>query len=493
MGRQGHPTPSPLRPLRHSIGAMADSGGGSKLELGLPRTDNVLLTSILALKFLQAFGYYGISIILTTFLTTELGMTDRAAGGLYGIYGMLISVMSLVTAPVIDRLGIRCSFLVGAVLITFSRAVLASSTSSTVATVVLCTTLPTGEAFGLPVLSHAVGVVSSDADRKWAYGLYYTAMNVAVIAIGPLIDYLRLAEDLALAFDTTPYRFLGYVCAAAGAVSFGVAWVMLKPLDVGKCRVTAAAKEDESILGNVSVLGDRRFRKYISLVGVLVGVRMMFRHLDATFPKYIVRAFGEAAPYGKLYAINPAIIITLVPIIASIDVRPIQAQDKTADGLASQPSAIGKMLRKIPLLMWLAKLRPIDSILLGTSISTASVCWVVFDTSISSSAMFVVTLSVGEALWSPRFYDYTFEVAPPGKTGLYFALANVPLFLPKVLAGFMSGYLLEQYCTAEDCADPRPLWGWIMAACIPFPVVLYLFKSWINLIQPRGQVQPFEL
>ena len=87
---------------------------------------------------------------------------------------MLISVMSLVTAPVIDRLGIRGSFLVGAVLITFSRAVLASSTSSTVATIVLCTTLPTGEAFGLPVLSHAVGVVSSDADRKWAYGLYCT-------------------------------------------------------------------------------------------------------------------------------------------------------------------------------------------------------------------------------------------------------------------------------------------------------------------------------
>ena len=72
-------------------------------------------------------------------------------------------------------------------------------------------------------------------------------------------------------------------------------------------------------------------------------------------------------------------------------------------------------------------------------------------------------------------------------------VSAVRLFLPKVLAGFMSGYLLEQYCTAEDCADPRPLWGWIMAACIPFPVALYLFKHWINLIPPRGQTQPFEL
>ena len=78
-----------------------------------------------------------------------------------------------------------------------------------------------------------------------------------------------------------------------------------------------------------------------------------------------------------------------------------------------------------------------------------------------------------------------YEVAPPGKTGLYFALANVPLFLPKVLAGFMSGYLLELYCSADDCSDPRPLWGWIMAACLPFPCALYMFKGWINLI-PRA-------
>ena len=62
---------------------------------------------------------------------------------------------------------------------------------------------------------------------------------------------------------------------------------MLKTLDNRKigAAAAAAAAGDDSIHGNASILGDRRFRKYISLVGVLVGVRMMFRHLDATFPK----------------------------------------------------------------------------------------------------------------------------------------------------------------------------------------------------------------
>ena len=45
-------------------------------------TDRKLLAVLLALKFLQAFGYYGVSIVLTTYLTRELDISDHAAGGM---------------------------------------------------------------------------------------------------------------------------------------------------------------------------------------------------------------------------------------------------------------------------------------------------------------------------------------------------------------------------------------------------------------------------
>ena len=53
------------------------------------------------------------------------------------------------------------------------------------------------------------------------------------------------------------------------------------------------------------------------LVVLLVAVRLIFRHLDATFPKYLLRTHGPAVPYGLLYAINPALIILLVPIVSA--------------------------------------------------------------------------------------------------------------------------------------------------------------------------------
>jgi hypothetical protein len=41
--------------------------------------------------------YYGLCIILTTYLSTELGFSDSAAGAAYGVLGMAISIWSVAT------------------------------------------------------------------------------------------------------------------------------------------------------------------------------------------------------------------------------------------------------------------------------------------------------------------------------------------------------------------------------------------------------------
>ena len=82
----------------------------------------------------------------------------------------------------------RNSLIFGGILVGFSRVVLAFTHDLPTATFVLCTTLPFGESFGIPVLSKAVGASSTDESRKFGYGLFYTAMNVAVLFVGPTID-----------------------------------------------------------------------------------------------------------------------------------------------------------------------------------------------------------------------------------------------------------------------------------------------------------------
>ncbi|KAJ1482365.1 hypothetical protein T484DRAFT_1803982, partial [Baffinella frigidus] len=49
-----------------------------------------------------------------------------------------------------------------------------------------------------------------------------------------------------------------------------------------------------------------------------VNLRSVFRHLDATMPKYMVREFGPKVAKGTVLSINSAMIIFLVPPITAI-------------------------------------------------------------------------------------------------------------------------------------------------------------------------------
>ena len=51
------------------------------------------------------------------------------------------------------------------------------------------------------------------------------------------------------------------------------------------------------------------------------------------------------------------------------------------------------------------------------------------------TALFVVTLSLGESFWSPRWYDYSMSLAPYGREGIFTALASAPLFAAKLPTG----------------------------------------------------------
>lgn len=104
---------------------------------------------------------------------------------------------------------------------------------------------------------------------------------------------------------------------------------------------------------------------------------------------------------GAVYSINPAMIIILVPLV----------------------SAVTSGQRHFKMIHY------------GGYLSALSPFWLVALQSELGAIMFVVTLSLGEAIWSPRWYDLTMEVAPVGKEGLFTALASAPLFLAKLPTG----------------------------------------------------------
>lgn len=61
-----------------------------------------------------------------------------------------------------------------------------------------------------------------------------------------------------------------------------------------------------------------------------------------------------------------------------------------------------------------------------------------------ATVLFVIQLSLGESIWSPRWYDYSMSVAPEGREGVFTAMASAPLFLGKFVTGILLRVLVSE-------------------------------------------------
>mmetsp|Transcript_21625 Transcript_21625/g.39090 ORF Transcript_21625/g.39090 Transcript_21625/m.39090 type:complete len:586 (+) Transcript_21625:187-1944(+) len=457
------------------------------------------------LKFLDSYAYFSFSLVFTLFLSDDFGMSDIQAGTIYGAWGALITIFGLFTGTVIDNLGVAKCLRIGFVLSFLSRVVILTCTSREVLLACLLITLPFSNCLGIPVLTVGIRRYTNEENRGFAFGLFYVVMNVGALVAGPLVDVLTIyynekadgdddgddeiiadaATDSSSSWTMTSNRaiILSGVVAnfIAVIVAFTVREIKVDAADSAKqspkpvrpstlkssaSGILSSADDSENNAGSTfskfrpmqgssyEILSETwkspNFRRYLVLCLLTINVRMVFRHMDATLPKYMVREFGENTPKGRVYTINPAIIIVLVPII--------QAATTAVD----------------PLLM----------IHRGTYISALSVFFLAISTSLPACVLFVTMLSIGEAIWSPRLYDYTMSVAQEGREGTYMALSSAPLFLAKLPVGFLSGLLLEEYCPEHleegEVRRSRTMWLIIGLSTIVSPVMITLLWGYIS-------------
>jgi len=70
----------------------------------------------------------------------------------------------------------------------------------------------------------------------------------------------------------------------------------------------------------------------------------------------------------------------------------------------------------------------------------------------------LLLMSVGEAMWQPRFLQWVAEIAPEGKTGLYMGIGQFPWFLTKMITSLYSGWFLKTFCPAQGPQNTQAMW-----------------------------------
>jgi hypothetical protein len=191
---------------------------------------------------------------------------------------------------------------------------------------------------------------------------------------------------------------------------------------------------------------DRAFWRFLLLLVLLCLVRMMFQHMHFTWPKYVIREQGEAFPVGKVWGLNSLLILGLAPLGTAIT----------------------------------RGLRPFNVLLFGAFISSLSPFVLCLGSTLPFQLGMVLTLTIGEALWSPRVYEYNLSIAPRGREATYVSLAALPYFLAKFLVGPTSGYLLNAFVPAEGPRQPAIMWAIIGMLTMLGPIGIFLGRGWLD-------------
>ena len=207
-------------------------------------------------------------------------------------------------------------------------------------------TLPLGSCLGIPVLMTGIRRYTHEKNRGFAFGIFYVVMNIAALVSGPVVDILTIwykggsendAENDAGAtkgWTLSSYRAIilsGILSnAIACCISFTVreikvdnpATVVVNDKNCDKHyddhpepnghsssvieRGDGGGEQERppASTGGVTVFrpktGSPRqilgeiwkspsFRRYLLVVLIMLNVRQIFRHLDATWPKYMIR------------------------------------------------------------------------------------------------------------------------------------------------------------------------------------------------------------
>ena len=150
---------------------------------------------VMVLKFTESFTYFALSQILVIYLRTEYDLTDLEAGFAYGCWGFMISFWSILMSCVNDSLGIRRALLLGFSLEIVGNLILAFARTKTLAFISLFGILPLGSCLGIPMLLIAVKRFSPEESKGFAFGIFYTIMNVAALVSGPVVDLFNVGRN----------------------------------------------------------------------------------------------------------------------------------------------------------------------------------------------------------------------------------------------------------------------------------------------------------
>ena len=418
---------------------------------------------------LEGLCYFGILTLLGLFFNDYAKLDDVHAGWILSAFTGGITLAMFFFGELADRWGVRAALLLSLLLMVVGRVLLTSSPffggSGMFSPVMLAAVgglllVVIGYGMFQPAAYAAVRMFTNEKTAPMGYAMLYGLMNLGGFMSGIMSPPIRGS------FGITGIYWVYAAITAAGLVAVfilltkGAAQKAKEGASGVDAKVTAQGIPMEAIKAPFHLLtwlkthplADLKFSFFIF---ALIPVQTLFAHQWMTMPQYVARAYpGWVSNHMETFVnLNALLIFVLTPIVTALT----------------------------------SKVKVYRMMVLGTLVMALPTFFLVIGPHIVPLFAYIIFLSIGEAMWSPRFYQLAAEIAPEGKTGQYMGIAQFPWFLTKMLTGLYSGAMLRAYCPADAPQNTEMLW--LIYGCIALatPLGLWLARNWMgNRLQKSG-------
>ncbi len=414
---------------------------------------------------LEGLTYFGVVGLLAIYFNEYIHLDDIVAGRMVGVLTAGITLAMLFLGATVDLVGIRKAFLAALSLMFIGRIMLPLAPvlgapgawgSGHIISMLGILGIILGYGIYQPAAYAAVKKLTTPKTSAMGFAMLYALMNLGGFLPGLISPPIRRAFGITGVF----WVFAGFTVAGMLVVAVIISKKAVKKA-ISQCSddVKEKVESDEDEMAGLSK--KEKFRYYMKnipfrdlrfmfFIFILIPVQTLFAHNWLTIPQYTSRAFdGFVQENFEFFVnLNPVFIFVLTPIVTA---------------LTSKKNAYFMMI-------------------VGTFVMASPTFILFLGPNIYTLMSYLVLMTLGEAMWQPRFLQWVAEIAPKGMTGIYMGIGQFPWFLTKVVTSLYSGWFLINYCPADTpIASLNTESMWLVYGCIAMisPIALLLAKGWM--------------
>jgi POT family proton-dependent oligopeptide transporter len=412
---------------------------------------------------LEGLTYFGVVGLLAIYFNDYIGLNDIDAGQMVGFQTAGITLAMLFLGATVDILGARKALLISLTIMLVGRVLLAVGPAitgtqgmwSSAHLVAMGGILGIVIGYGIymPACYSAVKYFTTEKTSAMGYAMLYALMNLGGFLPGLISPPLRRA------FGITGVFWVYAALTVAGILAVAIILTRKAMSDAmastGWSNKAKDASEEKKPLKEQVAYYIKNFPirdyRFMFFIFILIPVQTLFAHNWLTLPQYFSRAFtGVVSDNFEFFVnFNPILIFILTPMVAALTVK----------------SDTYKMM------------------IIGTFVMASPTFILALGPSLYTVFAYLIIMTIGEAMWQPRFLQWVAEIAPKDMTGIYMGLGQFPWFLTKVVTSLYSGWFLMQYCpqgVPPEQMHTETMWFIYGLIAIASPVGLWLARGWMR-------------